>query len=180
MARDSWPASRVQLLVPLKLNFLLKLKVLPLEWRGSLERVYQCRSQPSYLTFDKESHRVAVEYQYKRKDLIKSFELLYVFHNDECCKEPLPAPGNRSNERRYKEKDLARTEEKRSEWEKESGGKENRVYLQVDDHVHPGNCPAAVSSKKNNKKTRPSSYGVLPSPAELGYERTDVVFFFIF
>ncbi|GFW57661.1 retrovirus-related Pol polyprotein from transposon opus [Trichonephila clavipes] len=30
------------------------------------------------------------------------------------------------------------------------------------------------------KKTRPSSYGVLPSPAELGYERTDVVFFFIF
>ncbi|GFS67341.1 hypothetical protein TNCV_2902991 [Trichonephila clavipes] len=28
------------------------------------------------------------------------------------CKEPLPAPGNRSNERRYKEKDLATTEEK--------------------------------------------------------------------
>ncbi|GFW16347.1 hypothetical protein TNCV_4265121 [Trichonephila clavipes] len=52
------------------------------------------------------------------------------------------------------------------------------VYLQVDDHVHPGNSPAAVSSKK--KQTRPSSYGVLPSPAELGYERTDVVFFFIF
>ncbi|GFU34947.1 hypothetical protein TNCV_2992371 [Trichonephila clavipes] len=51
------------------------------------------------------------------------------------------------------------------------------VYLQVDDHVHPGNCLAAVSSEK---KTRPSSYGVLPSPAELGYERTDVVFFFIF
>ncbi|GFV29109.1 hypothetical protein TNCV_4601411 [Trichonephila clavipes] len=46
------------------------------------------------------------------------------------------------------------------------------VYLQVDDHVHPGNCPAAVSSEK----TRPSSYGVLPSPAELGYERTYVVF----
>ncbi|GFT49955.1 hypothetical protein TNCV_4175831 [Trichonephila clavipes] len=52
------------------------------------------------------------------------------------------------------------------------------VYLQVDDHVHPGNCPAAVSSEK--KKTRPSSYGVLPSPAELGYERTDVVFFLHF
>ncbi|GFU52801.1 hypothetical protein TNCV_4788421 [Trichonephila clavipes] len=51
------------------------------------------------------------------------------------------------------------------------------VYLQVDDHVLPGKCPAAVSSEK---KTRPSSYGVLPSPAELGYERTDVVFFFIF
>ncbi|GFU86502.1 hypothetical protein TNCV_4479381, partial [Trichonephila clavipes] len=47
---------------------------------------------------------------------------------------------------------------------------------QVDDPVHPGNCPAAVSSEK---KKRPS-YGVLPSPAELGYERTDVVFFFIF
>ncbi|GFV73737.1 hypothetical protein TNCV_3374351 [Trichonephila clavipes] len=30
------------------------------------------------------------------------------------------------------------------------------------------------------KKTRPSSYGVLPSPAELGYERTDVVFFLHF
>ncbi|GFV01069.1 hypothetical protein TNCV_1009901 [Trichonephila clavipes] len=29
------------------------------------------------------------------------------------CKEPLPAPGNRSNERRYREKDLARTEEKK-------------------------------------------------------------------
>ncbi|GFX79408.1 hypothetical protein TNCV_1715581 [Trichonephila clavipes] len=26
------------------------------------------------------------------------------------CKEPLPAPGNRSNERRYREKDLATTE----------------------------------------------------------------------
>ncbi|GFX43836.1 hypothetical protein TNCV_4111151 [Trichonephila clavipes] len=51
------------------------------------------------------------------------------------------------------------------------------LYLQVDDHVHPGKCPAAVSSEK---KPRPSSYGVLPSPAELGYERTDVVFFFIF
>ncbi|GFV12946.1 cytochrome P450 3A24 [Trichonephila clavipes] len=51
-----------------------------------------------------------------------------------------------------------------------------KMYFQVDDHVHPGNCPAAVSSEKK----RPSSYGVLPSPAELGYERTDVVFFFIF
>ncbi|GFU82237.1 hypothetical protein TNCV_4466881 [Trichonephila clavipes] len=51
------------------------------------------------------------------------------------------------------------------------------VYLQADDHVHPGNCPAAVSSEK---KTRPSPYVVLPSPAELGYERTDAVFFFSF
>ncbi|GFU65419.1 hypothetical protein TNCV_633421, partial [Trichonephila clavipes] len=41
------------------------------------------------------------------------------------------------------------------------------VYLQVDDHVHPGNCPD----------------GVLPSPAELGFRRnwkeTDVAFFII-
>ncbi|GFW30591.1 hypothetical protein TNCV_455291 [Trichonephila clavipes] len=29
------------------------------------------------------------------------------------CKEPLPAPGNRSNETRYREKDLATTEEKK-------------------------------------------------------------------
>ncbi|GFT19536.1 hypothetical protein TNCV_2534221 [Trichonephila clavipes] len=44
------------------------------------------------------------------------------------CKEPLPAPGNRSNERRYKDKDLPRTEEKRSERgrERESGGEENQ------------------------------------------------------
>ncbi|GFV24186.1 hypothetical protein TNCV_4226811 [Trichonephila clavipes] len=50
------------------------------------------------------------------------------------------------------------------------------VYLQVDDHVLPGNALQQFQVKK----TRPSSYGVLPSPAELGYERTDVVFFFIF
>ncbi|GFU44712.1 hypothetical protein TNCV_1612961 [Trichonephila clavipes] len=37
------------------------------------------------------------------------------------------------------------------------------LYLQFDDHVHPG---IARSSFKV-KKTRPSSYGVLPSPAEL-------------
>ncbi|GFW18530.1 hypothetical protein TNCV_1221911 [Trichonephila clavipes] len=79
------------------------------------------------------------------------------------CKEPLPAPGNRSNERRDREKDLATTEKK-------------EVYLQVDDHVHPG----IALQQFQVKKTRPSSYGVLPSPAELGYERTDVVFFFIF
>ncbi|GFS96355.1 retrovirus-related Pol polyprotein from transposon opus [Trichonephila clavipes] len=41
------------------------------------------------------------------------------------CKEPLPAPGNRSNERRYREKDLATTEEeKRSEREREESGGE--------------------------------------------------------
>ncbi|GFU76685.1 hypothetical protein TNCV_3623721, partial [Trichonephila clavipes] len=32
--------------------------------------------------------------------------------------EQPPAPGNRSNERRYREKDLATTEEKRSERER--------------------------------------------------------------
>ncbi|GFX93303.1 hypothetical protein TNCV_151091 [Trichonephila clavipes] len=32
---------------------------------------------------------------------------------ESSCKEQLPAPGNRSNERRYREKDLATTEEKK-------------------------------------------------------------------
>ncbi|GFV74776.1 reverse transcriptase domain-containing protein [Trichonephila clavipes] len=32
---------------------------------------------------------------------------------DDICKEPLPAPGNRSNERRYREEDLATTGEKK-------------------------------------------------------------------
>ncbi|GFW56314.1 hypothetical protein TNCV_1878341 [Trichonephila clavipes] len=42
-----------------------------------------------------------------------------------ACKEPLPAPGNRSNERRYKEKDLAtRGEKGRNGRERESGGEE--------------------------------------------------------
>ncbi|GFW96076.1 retrovirus-related Pol polyprotein from transposon opus [Trichonephila clavipes] len=50
-----------------------------------------------------------------------------------CCKEPLPAPGNRSNERRYKEKYLARTEEKgRNGGERESGGgRGKRELLEV-------------------------------------------------
>ncbi|GFT35451.1 uncharacterized protein TNCV_922661 [Trichonephila clavipes] len=39
------------------------------------------------------------------------------------------------------------------------------VYFQVDDRVDPGNRPAVVSSEK----TRLSSYGVLLSPAKLGY-----------
>ncbi|GFS61809.1 retrovirus-related Pol polyprotein from transposon opus [Trichonephila clavipes] len=38
-----------------------------------------------------------------------------------ACKEPLPAPGNRSNERRYEKKDLARTEEKVGTGEKREG-----------------------------------------------------------
>ncbi|GFW85307.1 hypothetical protein TNCV_3250441 [Trichonephila clavipes] len=44
------------------------------------------------------------------------------------CKEPLPAPGNRSNERRYKEKDLARTEGKgRNGGRREGWRRKNRV-----------------------------------------------------
>ncbi|GFT90333.1 retrovirus-related Pol polyprotein from transposon opus [Trichonephila clavipes] len=42
-----------------------------------------------------------------------------------ACKEQLPAPGNRSNERRYREKDLATTEEKKvGTGEKREGGEE--------------------------------------------------------
>ncbi|GFY05674.1 hypothetical protein TNCV_4403411 [Trichonephila clavipes] len=37
------------------------------------------------------------------------------------CKEQLPAPGNRSNERRYREKDLATTEEKKGRNGREEG-----------------------------------------------------------
>ncbi|GFT92885.1 uncharacterized protein TNCV_740451 [Trichonephila clavipes] len=60
-------------------------------------------------------------------------EVLGDLHNS-SCKEPLPAPGNRSNERRYKEKDLARTEEKkvgtgeREGWRKTRGG-EKKIWL---------------------------------------------------
>ncbi|GFU37955.1 ATP-dependent DNA helicase [Trichonephila clavipes] len=45
------------------------------------------------------------------------------------CKELLPAPGNRSNKRRYREEDLATTEEERkgrNGGERKSGGEENR------------------------------------------------------
>ncbi|GFV97417.1 hypothetical protein TNCV_2039261 [Trichonephila clavipes] len=53
----------------------------------------------------------------------KDIALLYVGG----CKEPLPAPGNRSNERRYKEKDLARTEEKKvGTGEKREGDEKSR------------------------------------------------------
>ncbi|GFT73821.1 hypothetical protein TNCV_1353071 [Trichonephila clavipes] len=54
---------------------------------------------------------------------------------------------------------------------------EPAMYLQVDDHVHPGNCPAAVSSEKKQDLLHME---FLPSPAELGYERTDAVFFLQF
>ncbi|GFY25891.1 uncharacterized protein TNCV_1916411 [Trichonephila clavipes] len=80
-------------------------------------------------------------------------------------------------------RDLATTEEKkgrngrRREGDEKSRGREKgkrnpAVYFQVDDHVDPG----IALQQFQVKKTRPSSYGVLPSPAELGYERTDVVF----
>ncbi|GFU30704.1 hypothetical protein TNCV_1444281 [Trichonephila clavipes] len=44
-----------------------------------------------------------------------------------ACKEQLPAPGNRSNERRYREKDLATTEEKKvGRGEKREGDEKSR------------------------------------------------------
>ncbi|GFY01793.1 retrovirus-related Pol polyprotein from transposon opus [Trichonephila clavipes] len=44
-----------------------------------------------------------------------------------ACKEPLPAPGNRSNERRYREKDLATTGEKKvGTGEKREGDEKSR------------------------------------------------------
>ncbi|GFT80706.1 hypothetical protein TNCV_1539551 [Trichonephila clavipes] len=47
-------------------------------------------------------------------------------HNN-ACKEQLPAPGNRSNERRYREKDLATTEEKKvGTGEKREGDEKSR------------------------------------------------------
>ncbi|GFW75406.1 hypothetical protein TNCV_4190601 [Trichonephila clavipes] len=43
------------------------------------------------------------------------------------CKKQLPAPGNRSNERRYREKDLATTEEKKvGTGEKREGDEKSR------------------------------------------------------
>ncbi|GFW13964.1 zinc finger BED domain-containing protein 5 [Trichonephila clavipes] len=38
-----------------------------------------------------------------------------------------------------------------------------RVYLQVDDHVHPGKCPAAVSSEKKQDLLHMEFYHHLPS-----------------
>ncbi|GFT73777.1 hypothetical protein TNCV_1327781 [Trichonephila clavipes] len=37
------------------------------------------------------------------------------------------------------------------------------MYLQVDDHVHPGNCPAAVSSEKKQDLLHMEFYHHLPS-----------------
>ncbi|GFX89210.1 transposable element Tcb1 transposase [Trichonephila clavipes] len=47
------------------------------------------------------------------------------------CKEPLPAPGNRSNERRYREKDLATTEERRRGRRKNRGREKRRHGLTI-------------------------------------------------
>ncbi|GFU12842.1 RNA-directed DNA polymerase from mobile element jockey [Trichonephila clavipes] len=57
------------------------------------------------------------------------FKFEYTSYGCGACKEPLPAPGNRSNKRRYREKDLAMTVEKkgRNGGEKESGGEETGV-----------------------------------------------------
>ncbi|GFY15968.1 hypothetical protein TNCV_1286131 [Trichonephila clavipes] len=116
-----------------------------------------------------------------------------MFFYYEVCKDLLPAPGNRSNEthdierRTYDRREGSERGEKGERWRKKNvfekkgdgwtmylcfqvddhvdPGNCPAVYFQVDDHVDPGNCPAAVSSEK----TRPSSYRVLLSPAELGY-----------
>ncbi|GFX70270.1 hypothetical protein TNCV_4617071 [Trichonephila clavipes] len=48
---------------------------------------------------------------------------LCLFWIELVCKEPLPAPGNRSNERRYKEKDLATTERKKVGTGEKRGGR---------------------------------------------------------
>ncbi|GFX87385.1 uncharacterized protein TNCV_3369541 [Trichonephila clavipes] len=61
------------------------------------------------------------------------FENLNITEAD--CKEPLPAPGNRSNERRYKEKDLTRTEEKRSERDVPLVASESQSYRPEDSYV---------------------------------------------
>ncbi|GFW75030.1 hypothetical protein TNCV_2678981 [Trichonephila clavipes] len=46
---------------------------------------------------------------------------------NKLCKEPLPAPGNRSNERRYREKDQGTTEEKKvGTGEKRRGDEKSR------------------------------------------------------
>ncbi|GFW91760.1 hypothetical protein TNCV_3400201 [Trichonephila clavipes] len=42
-------------------------------------------------------------------------------------------------------------------------GRNPAVYLQVDDHVHPGNCPAAVSSEKKQDLLHMEFYHHLPS-----------------
>ncbi|GFT55442.1 hypothetical protein TNCV_3606971 [Trichonephila clavipes] len=114
-------------------------------------------------------------------DMINSLKMLKYELQGDFPMEPLPAPGNRSNERRYKEKDLARTEEKKvgtgkrekSGWRKTRGGEKKiwlddgcinpAVYLQFDDHVHPGNCPAAVSSEKKQDLLHMEFYHHLPS-----------------
>ncbi|GFW01617.1 hypothetical protein TNCV_4085321 [Trichonephila clavipes] len=65
--------------------------------------------QDALLTGDKQSlHSIAFSQRTNSAHLIEDETF-----NDSDCKEPLPAPGNRSNERRYRGKDLARTEEKK-------------------------------------------------------------------
>ncbi|GFU98770.1 retrovirus-related Pol polyprotein from transposon opus [Trichonephila clavipes] len=61
------------------------------------------------------------------------FKIEYTSYGCGACKEQLPEPGNRSNERRYREKDLATTEEKKG-WngEKREGDEKNRGREKVD------------------------------------------------
>ncbi|GFV62663.1 hypothetical protein TNCV_2528871 [Trichonephila clavipes] len=110
-----------------------------------------------------------------RFDFLTKWLLMFFYY--EVCKDLLPAPGNRSNEthdierRTYDRREGSERGEKGERWrkknvfEKKGDGWTMYLYFQVDDQVDPGNYPAAVSSEK----TRPSSYGVLLSPAELGY-----------
>ncbi|GFX82917.1 hypothetical protein TNCV_2640521 [Trichonephila clavipes] len=67
---------------------------------------------------DKTLSTVANLYRHAKLIHNKSFK-------EYLCKEQLPAPGNRSNERRYREKDLATTKEKKvGTGEKREGGEE--------------------------------------------------------
>ncbi|GFY23990.1 retrovirus-related Pol polyprotein from transposon opus [Trichonephila clavipes] len=49
------------------------------------------------------------------------------------------------------------------QWSRSEMNKNPAVYLQVDDHVHPGNCPAAVSSEKKQDLLHMEFYHHLPS-----------------
>ncbi|GFV69855.1 hypothetical protein TNCV_2631571, partial [Trichonephila clavipes] len=87
--------------------------------------------------------------------------------------------------------DLATTEREKGRngreergWRRKSRGRESRHGRTM--YRNPVTSQYILDFKKcpieavSSMKTRPSSYGVLPSPAELGYERTDAVFFLHF
>ncbi|GFU85589.1 hypothetical protein TNCV_1782751 [Trichonephila clavipes] len=58
------------------------------------------------------------------QEIFNSGETVYFLPIALYCKEPLPAPGNRSNERRYRGKDLATTGEEVGTGEREKAGGE--------------------------------------------------------